>query len=139
MSCMFGELQRRKWRRKTFTSSIRKHSHNKPGKWVSTDQLVSMQPGLVPRISDRHTRERNTAVTCFMDHKSDFGYIHLCTTTSQEKTLAGKVAFEKLAESHGVKVVAYYADNGRFAKLGFRELVASANQTIIFCGVDAHH
>ena len=98
-----------------------------------------MQTGLVPRISGRHTCERITAATAFMDHKSEFGYSHLCTTTSQEETLLGKVAFEKLAATYGVKVEAYHADNGRFTELGFCESSAKADQTITFCGVSAHH
>ena len=84
MSCIFGKMQHQKWRGPGDILSIRKHSHDKPGKCVSTDQLVSMQPGLVPSISGRHTWDRITAATIFMDHKSEFRYSHLCTTTSQE-------------------------------------------------------
>ena len=35
MSYIFGKLQRRKWRNKGGVSSIRKHSHNKPGKFAT--------------------------------------------------------------------------------------------------------
>ena len=98
-----------------------------------------MQPGLVPRISGCHTCYRITATNIFMDHKSDFGYSHLCTTTSQDETLTGKVEFEKLSETYSVKVEAYLANNGCFVKLGFCQAVAIANQTIAFCGVGTHH
>ena len=50
-----------------------------------------------------------------------------------------KVAFEKLADTHGVSIKSYHADNGRFAELGFREAVENAGQSITFCGVGAHH
>lgn len=56
-----------------------------------------MHPGLVPRLSGRYTRDRITAATIFIDHKSEFGYSHLYTTISQDETLTGKVAFENLS------------------------------------------
>ena len=49
------------------------------------------------------------------------------------------MAFEKLAETHGVKIKSFLADNGRFAEVGFRDAVAIANQIISFFGVGAHH
>ena len=119
--------------------SIRKLSHDKPGKCTSIDQIVSAQPGLVPRMSGCHTRDRITAATCFFEYKSSFGYTHLCTSTDQEQTLISKAAYEKLADTHGVQIEAYHADNGRFAEKGFREAVANSNQTITFCGVGSHH
>ena len=106
---------------------------------IPITSLENLQPSLVPRLSGRHTRDRIAAVTIFMDHKSEFGYSHLCKTTSQYENLAGKVVFEKLAETHGVKIEYFLADNGRFAEIGFREAVAIANQTIAFCGVSTHH
>ena len=139
-SCIFGKMKKRKWKNtKSSDSSIQKPSHNKPGKCVSVDQLISSEPGLVPRISGRHTRERITAGTCFIDHKSGYGYTHLCRSTSQDETLESKIAFEKHSNTHGVTIKEYRADNGRFAKKGFRDAVDDANQTISFCGVGSHH
>ena len=139
-SCIFSAMKRRAWKRKSERSTtVRKLEHNRPGKGTSVDQLVSAQPGLVPRISGRHTRQRISAATCFLDHYSDFSYTHLCTSTTQEETLAAKAAYEKLAASHGVKIKSYHADNGRFAEKGFRDSVHDANQTITFCAVNAHH
>ena len=128
LSCILGKLQRRKWRTKGANDkNIRKLHHNKPGKCTSIDQIVSAQPGLVPRMSGRHTRDRITSATCFLDHKSSFGYSHLCTSTTQEETINAKAAYEKLASTHGVTVEAYHADNGRFAEKGFREAVSASN------------
>ena len=92
----------------------------------------SAQPGLVPRISSRHTRERITSATYFLDHKSSFGYIHLCILTSQEETLKSKISYDKLAGGHRFKVEAYQVDNGRFTELDFREAIAETNQIITF-------
>ena len=86
-------------------SSIRKVDQDKPEKKFSTDQLISAHPDLVPRISGRHTRDRISSATCFLDYNSGFGYCSLCVSTSQEDTLLAKLSFEKLADTHGVKVL----------------------------------
>ena len=139
-SCIFSSMKRKAWKRNHERSTtVRKLEHNRPGKGTSVDQLISAQPGLVPRISGRHTRQRIQAATVFLDHYSDFSYTHLCTSTSQEETLEAKAAYEKLAASHGVTVKHYHADNGRFAEKGFRDVVHASNQTISFCAVNAHH
>ena len=44
-----------------------------------------------------------------------------------------------MAASHGIKIEAFHADNGRFAEKGFRDAVTDANQKITFFGVNAHH
>ena len=44
-----------------------------------------------------------------------------------------------MAASHGIKIEAFHADNGRFAEKGFRDAVNDANQKITFFGVNAHH
>ena len=139
-SCIFSSMKRKAWKRgHERSTTVRKLEHNRPGKGTSIDQLVSAQPGLVPRISGRHTRQRIYAATVFLDHYSDFSYTHLCVSTSQDETLKAKAAYEKLAATHGVSVKHYHADNGRFAEKGFRDVVHASNQTISFCAVNAHH
>ena len=61
------------------------------------------------------------------------------TSCDLEQTINAKHAFEKLANTYGVKVKHYHADNGHFACKGFRDTVSAANQKITFCGVGAHH
>ncbi len=53
--------------------------------------------------------------------------------------MEAKEAFERYCHSHGVTVSHYHADNGRFADNLFRQAVASKNQSLTFCGVNAHH
>ena len=53
--------------------------------------------------------------------------------------MAAKWTFEKFARSCGVQVRAYRADNGRFGEQAFRDECALQEQSIIFCGVGAHH
>jgi len=59
--------------------------------------------------------------------------------TSIEQTIKAKQAFEFELSKHNVKVMAYRADNGRFADHGFKEEVNRCNQIITYCGVGAHH
>ena len=53
--------------------------------------------------------------------------------------MTGKIAFEKLPDTYGVKVESYLEDNGQFSELFFRQAVSISNQTIAFYGVSSHH
>ena len=57
----------------------------------------------------------------------------------QEKTLAGKPAFEIWAATFGVQIKGYHAEKGRFNEQPSRSEIEYANQTITFCGVGSHH
>jgi len=58
---------------------------------------------------------------------------------TQESTLEAKAGYERHANTHGISVKSYRADNGRFAEEDFRNEVKRCLQTISFCGVGAHH
>ena len=131
-------MHRRPWRRYKSKSSIR-HDDDEPGTCVYIDQLVSKQPGLIPRIEGTHTRDQITGATVFKYHASDLGYVHLHTSATTEETIAGKVAFEKIANSYGVRIKSYCADNGHFADKGFKDDFSQCNQSITFGGVESHH
>ena len=60
-------------------------------------------------------------------------------STSQEENLAGKSDFERWADTFGVKIKRYHADNGRFSKQAFISEIEDTNQNITFCGVGYHH
>ena len=138
-SCIFGRMRRRQWRFKGKKNLIRKDNQQYPGAKVSTDQIVVSQPGLVPRMNGRHTNDHVSGTTCFLDHQSGFSYSSLQTSLDGAQTLDAKLAFETLADSCGVEIKSYRADNGRFAEKSFRDSVKACNQTIGFCGVGAHH
>ena len=106
---------------------------------VCIDHMISLQPGLMPRISGRHTMDRIVACVVFKDVYSRYTYGHLMTSCDLEQTLEAKLAFEKHALSFGVKIKHYHADNGTFACKGFRDAVSASGQKITFCGVGAHH
>ena len=138
-SCLLSWQRQTSWRTKRKPSSIAKSNVKAPGDMVCIDYIISAQPGLLPRISGNHTRERISAACVFKDVFSRFTYIHLMTSCDLEQTLNAKVAFEKVAASYGVSIKHYHADNGTFACEGFRNAVAAAGQKITFCGVGAHH
>ena len=57
--CVFGQAHKRPWRTKSKqTNPIRSKNQIHPGDCVSTDQIVSAQPGLVPQTSGFLTSER---------------------------------------------------------------------------------
>ena len=106
---------------------------------MSTDQLVVVQLGLVPRISGRHTKDRICGATGFLDHYAGYIYSSLQTSLDDMQTLAAKHSFEAHADGCGVHVKSYMADNGRFTEKPFRDAVKNANQTINFCTVGTHN
>ena len=93
----------------------------------------------MPQVCGKLTSARITAVTVFVDHYSDFTFVYLQKTASQEETLEAKAAYERCLRTFGYGVKSYHADNGRFMKTTFQMAVADADQTISFCGVGSHH
>jgi hypothetical protein len=58
------------------------------------------------------TRKRYKYAMVFVDHYSDFSYVHLMQSQSAEEAVNAKQSFEDYAGSHGVEVKHYHADNG---------------------------
>ena len=85
------------------------------------------------------TNERLWGTTTFVDHVTDFVYVHLMKNFTLEETLKAKRAYEKLLHNAGHTVKHYRADNGRFADNGFHKDIVDHDQTIDFCGVGAHN
>ena len=69
---------------------------------VSVDQLVSPTPGLLAHMTGILTTKRYKYHTVFVDHFSEYSYMHLHQTSSDEETLEIKHAFERMAASHGI-------------------------------------
>ena len=61
------------------------------------------------------------------------------TAMNADTTVQAKLAFERLAHSHSVEVKHYHCDNGLFDTKAFKASIQAANQTLSFCGVNAHH
>jgi uncharacterized protein with PIN domain len=60
------------------------------------------------------------------------------TNMTSQETVEAKQAFEQFTANHGVAIKHYHADNGRFADNAFKQHCKQYNQTISYCGVNAH-
>jgi hypothetical protein len=82
-SCMYVKLSRKPWRNK---KDYRPISDTKiPGHFVSVDQLESTTPGLITQIKGIPTSKRYHYATIFVDHATDYAYVHLQRDTSSEE------------------------------------------------------
>lgn len=139
-SCLYGKQHWRPWRTSgKHKSSIRKDSENEPGSNTSVDHMISAHPGLIPQVTGKLTLARFWVECVFVDHFTSFIYIHLCRGISGLETIEAKEAYERLAQTYGVTVQGYQADNGRFADKLFKDCCSKLNQVLTFCGVGAHH
>ena len=136
-SCLYGKAHRKPWRTHKIDPKIKPTTV--PGAVVSIDQLESPVPGFVPIAKGQPTVRRYRGASVFVDHATDFTYVHMHQHLTTDETLDAKHAFERLAEQHGVHILHYHCDNGRFANKAFVDDVRAAHQTITFCGVGAHH
>ena len=59
------------------SGSICRPEQTTPGDGVSVDQIVSAQPGLIPQMSGFLTSKKLLGATTFVDHVSDYVYVHL--------------------------------------------------------------
>ncbi len=75
----------------------------------------------------------------FIDHVSNYIYVHLMKDFTTIDTLLAKLAFKKLCAKANCSVKHYQADNGQFSDNEFLAACKNLNQTIDFCGVGAHH
>ncbi len=92
---------------------------NVPGKYVSMDQIVSAQPGLIPQMAGFLTNLRIWGATIFVDHYSDYLFVALMHDLTLDETLLAKSSFERYANKGGFSIISYLADNGQFAGTGF--------------------
>ena len=136
-ACLYGKATRRPWRTKAPNSPL--YTPSKPGEVVSVDQMVSQTPGLIAQMSGLLTRDRYRYCTVFVDHATDYSYVHFQRTASAEETVDGKEAFERKCREMGVSIQHYHADNGIFASNHWKHNCISKHQGLSFSGVGAHH
>ena len=95
--------------------------------------------GMIPQMKGRLMRAKYYAATIFVDHYTDYTYVHLMKDTTAESTLESKNSYESLMKSYGHDVRKYHADNGRYAENTFVQDAKDKNQQISYCGVGSHH
>ena len=67
LSCVLAKQKKIYWRTKGQPSTIAKDNVRAPGDLFCMDHLISTQPGILPRISGRHTKERISSAFIFKD------------------------------------------------------------------------
>jgi hypothetical protein len=136
--CLFGAMTKKHWRNKGKSPKGVGHLATAPGQMVSVDQLESSAAGFISQLKGKLTRRRYKAATIFVDNFSRMSYVHLQEILTSADTVEAKEAFEAFSRNMGVRIQHYHADNGRFADNGFTNAVRQKQQTIYFCGVNAH-
>ena len=136
--CIFGTQHKKPWRSSKMRVQIRRDDETAPGMCTSTDQLISAQGGLIPQRTRKLMSARYVGAI-FVDHFSDYVYVHLMKEFTAEATLEAKNAWERLAGTHAVRIRRYRADNGRYNDALFLQDIKDNGQLITFCGVGAHH
>jgi len=138
-ACMFAKATKQKWRDKTRLAGDEVEKVSRPGQVVSVDQMVSPTPGLIAQMTGFLTSKRYKYATVYVDQYSRHGFVYLRKTASAEETLKGKITFEMHAQSHGVRVDHYHADNGILKARAWVDACRQAGQGLTFAAVGAHH
>jgi hypothetical protein len=109
-----------------------------PGDCVSVDQIESSSPGYVDTYQGKPTTARYHAASLYTDHASRFMYLKCHYSTGGAEAVEGKQRFEQFANTQGVKIKAYRADNGIMAKKEYMHSIEINQQTITLSGVNNH-
>ena len=117
-ACQYGKLTKRPWQVKGDDKKTTKVA-TRPGQIVSVDQLESNTPGFIAQLKGKLTQQRYHYATVFVDLFSGYSSVYLQRRITSKETVQAKHAFERVAEQHGVKIVHYHTDNGRFADNAF--------------------
>ena len=136
-ACQYGKQTKRPLYKQSF-HPIRK-DQPQPGDEVSTDQFESSVRGRQTYGNGKSQTNLITVMTIFVDHCSQFLFVHPQTSTSAAETLVAKTKFERCARSHGVLIKKYHADNGSFASAEFTNNVRMNKQDIKYSAPGAHH
>ena len=139
-ACQFSAAPCRTWRTKGDKSgSVRRPEQSEPGNGILVDHIVSDQPGMIPQISGFRNSQLLWGCTTFMDHVSDFVYVHLMRDLFPSEILLDKEALEKLMAQSGQTVNHYHSDNSKFYGNGFIGNINQKDQNITYFVVGAHH
>jgi hypothetical protein len=101
-ACFYGKLTRQPWRGKSKNKEGKTKNILYPGQCVSLDQLESPVIGFVGQMIGILTKKRYKVATIFVDHFSNFSFVHLQSSTNAHK---------KLANSFLVVIRHYHANN----------------------------
>ena len=131
-ACKYGKQTKRPWHTKGPQGHI--CTTTQPGQVVSVDQLESTTPGFVAQLKGLLTTQHYNYATIFVDQYYKLSFVFLQKRITSAETVLAKQSFERFARDHGVKILHYYANNGRFADNGFIQACKDNNQSITYCG-----
>ncbi|KAL7565945.1 hypothetical protein ACA910_008403 [Epithemia clementina (nom. ined.)] len=137
-ACQYGKMHRKPWKTKGRSEGTGVRIATRPRQIVSVDQLESTTAGFIAQLKGGITKQRYKYATIFVDHHSRVSFVFLQRTLTSADTVAAKKAWERWAAERDVRILHYHADNGRFADNGFIQHCADHNQSISYCGVNAH-
>ena len=109
------------------------------GQVVSVDQMDGTA-GFIAQLKRKLTTQRFQCATIVVDHHSRTSYIYPQMTTGSKHTLRSKRTFEAFVRKNNVPQIHHYqCDNDLFHDNAFIDDCTEHGQTILFCGVSAHH
>ena len=85
------------------------------------------------------TRQRYEYECVFVDHQYDFTYIHLLKVHTVDELFESKEAFKEYAESRGVNINHYHAENNVSQGAKWTNHCKGMHPVLTFTGVNAHH
>eukprot|EP00957_Ditylum_brightwellii_P204526 15339654-Ditylum_brightwellii.AAC.3 len=71
-ACLFAKAQRRAWRNRSKSKTIRRQGHTVPGKGKSVEHMISHQSGLISQVPGALTHNRYLGAVTMVDHASNF-------------------------------------------------------------------
>jgi len=134
-ACLQGKAHQRSHNENT---SVIGKDHTKPGAGVSVDHVEAGTPGYIWQTKGAPTNRRYKYFSLYVDHDSRFLYPFFQEGKMAAETQKGKHAFEAFAKAKGISLHHIHTDNGVFNSNLNKTDIASKNQTISFCGVNAH-
>jgi hypothetical protein len=126
------------WQGKETKANHEVFAVTKPGECISVDQMTSKKVGFYAQLKGKLTKKCYKCTTVFVDHFSRLQFVHLQLNNKSDKALTAKFSFKQYVAEHGVKVLHYHCDNGRFHNNTFQQACHDARQQFTFCGVNAH-
>jgi hypothetical protein len=117
--CLFGAMTKLPWQGKETKANHEVFVATKPGECILVNQMTSMEVGSYTQLKGKLTKKRYKCTTVFVDHFSCLQFVHLQLDNGSVKTLATKLDFKQYAAEHGVKILHYHCNNGRFHNNAF--------------------
>ncbi len=119
--CLFGAMTKIPWRGKEIKASHEVFIATKPGECISVDQIASTEVRFFVQMKGKLTKRRYRCATIFVDHFSRLRFFHLQIDDTSAETLGAKCTFETFAAKHGVTILHYHCNNGRFQDNAFKQ------------------